>query len=323
MRSLVLALCLALFPLRATAEPPSERPLTVVLATATPGGGFPAYGAALVAMMREVDPALTIELRTTKGSTENLTLLKAGRIDLALVQGEYAYDALGAQGGQEGTLKEGTLTVVAPVDTSPGLFVVPAASAIRSVEALRGQAVALGTHSSGLTVIGRAVLQGSGIDPERDIRPILLDRAGDGPAMVLDGRAAALWGGSIGWPGFKTMAEAPGGARFFGPAPEHVATILSLRPSLRRLTVPAASFKGQDQAIETVGSWSLIVAKPGIDPEAVRRLVQAIDRGKERLARLYAQGAESDPRNLPEAVPIAWVHPAAATYLREIAAGAK
>jgi len=35
--------------------------------------------------------------------------------------------------------------------------------------------------------------------------------------MVQDGRAAALWGAGIGWPGFSAMAESPGGARFIAP----------------------------------------------------------------------------------------------------------
>lgn len=313
-RRLTLAVLSVLALLSAAQAQPTPPALHVVLGTATPGGGFPAYGEALAKAVHEVDPALTVELRTTKGSTENLILLREGKLDLALVQGEYAFDALAAQGGTSG------LTVVAPVDTTPGMFVVPAASPIHAVSDLRDKAIALGTHSSGLTVMGRTVLKGSGIDPEHDITPILLDRAGDGPTLVLDGKAAALWGGSVGWPGFKTMADAPGGARFFGPAPEAVEAILALRPSLRRLTIPAKSFKGQDAAIDTVGSWSFIMGKPGLDPVVVSRLVRAIDQGKVRLAQLYAQGGESDPRNLPGATKAEWLHPATIDYLKEIGA---
>ncbi len=54
--------------------------------------------------------------------TENLDLQREGKLDLALVQGEYAYEALARRGDPP------TLTVVAPVDASPGLFVVPASS---------------------------------------------------------------------------------------------------------------------------------------------------------------------------------------------------
>lgn len=293
-----------------------QAPVHLVLGTATPGGSFPAFGEALVAAVREVDPDLRIETRFTKGSTENLPLLRAGTLDLALVQGEYAYDALGER-REPGPVP----TIVAPIDASPGLFVVPSASPIRAVADLRGRAVALGTRASGFTAMGRTVLQGSGLDPERDIRPLLLDDAGEGAPMVLDGRADALWGASLGWPGFRTLAEAPGGARFFAPAPERVEAILALRPSLKRLTVPAGAFKGQDAPIETVGSWSFVLGRPGLDDAVVARLVRAIDRGRDVLARRYAQGGESDPRNLVSSVPAAWLHPATAAYLREVGAG--
>lgn len=307
-RLVLIAVALAASLAPANAQPAVE----CTLGTATPGGGFPAYSDALIAAIREVDPTLSLIATATKGSTENLTLLREGKLDLALVQGEYAYDALAAQGDHPG------LTVVAPVDTTPGFFAVPASSPIRTIEDLRGRPVALGTRSSGLTVMGRSVLEGSGLDPARDIQPILLDRAGDGPVMVLDGRAAALWGGSLGWPGFKTLAESDGGARFFGPASKDVDSILALRPSLRRLTVPAGSFKGQTEAIDTVGSWSFIMARPGLGDDTVARLVRAIDHGLDALAARYPQGRESDPRNLPSAVSSKWLHPATIAYLREI-----
>lgn len=314
-RSLLAAALLATLPRHASRAAESLR---LVLGTATPGGGFPAYGAALAATVAEVDPALALELRPTGGSTENLALLKAGALDLALVQGEYAEAALAADGD-----RAALPTVVAPIDAAPGLFVVPAASPVARIADLRGRPVALGTHSSGLTAMGRTVLRGSGLDPEHDIRPILLDRAGDGPGMLRDGRAAALWGGGVGWPGFRTMAEEPGGARFFGPELGAIDAILALSPSLRRMSVPAGTFAGQAGAIETVGSWSFILARPGLGPEPVARLLGAIDRGKAILGRRIVLGAGSDPRNLAGAVPAGWLHPATAAFLRETGPAAR
>ena len=279
----------------------SAEPVHLVLATATPGGGFPAFGDALVTALRAADPALTLETRPTGGSAENVGLLRDGRVDLALVQGEYAYPALAAGG----------LTVLAPIYATPGLFVVPAGSAIRTVADLRGHAVVLGTHKSGLTVMGRAALQASGLDPETDIRPILLDRAGDGPALVQDGRADALWGGGLDWPGFLALARAPGGARFFGPSAAGIAQLAQPGSATRRLTVPAGHFPGQTAPIETVGSWSFVLARPGFDGAAADRLVRAIAR---------ADLGTTHPRNLVGIVPNAAINPATLRLLRETGA---
>src|SRR5258708_32974979 len=66
---------------------------SISLGTATPGGGFPLYGGAFAEGMNETDPTLAIEPRNTKGSAENIPLLEAGQLDIALVAGEPAYEA--------------------------------------------------------------------------------------------------------------------------------------------------------------------------------------------------------------------------------------
>jgi TRAP-type uncharacterized transport system substrate-binding protein len=87
--------------------------------------------------------------------------------------------------------------------------------------------VALGAQGSGLTILGRNVLGALGIDPDRDIQAIYLERAADGPAMVLDGRAAALWGAGVGWPGFTAVTKA--GGRFIAPDAEEAAHLAQHR----------------------------------------------------------------------------------------------
>ncbi len=64
------------------------------LGTATPGGGFPVYGAAFIAAVQEADPGLSIEPINTKGSTENVPMLEEARLDIALVQGEVVHEVL-------------------------------------------------------------------------------------------------------------------------------------------------------------------------------------------------------------------------------------
>ncbi|SDA22312.1 hypothetical protein SAMN02799622_02898 [Methylobacterium sp. UNC378MF] len=277
----------------------SAETVRVVLATATPGGGFPAFGEAFSAAITATDPALTIERRATGGSAENIGLLRAGRVDLGLVQGEYAYPALAEGGG---------LTVLAPMYPTPGLFVVQAGSAIRSVADLRGRRVVLGTHKSGLTVMGRSALSASGLDPERDISPILLDRAGDGPTLVREGHADALWGGGLDWPGFHALAGDPGGARFFGPSEAAIARLAQPGAAMRRLTVPAGSFAGQADAIETVGSWSFVLARPGLDEETAYRVGRTLAR---------TDLTDAQPKNLVGLVQADRVNAGTARVLRE------
>jgi len=288
----------------------------VTLATATPGGGFPVYGAAFADAINATDPTLQIEPRNTKGSAENIPLLEAGSIDIGLVQGEAAYEAFAGIGRAPVNLK-----ILSAMYSSPGMFVVRADSPYRSIKDLAGKPVAFGARGSGLVILARYVLDGLGLDQDKDFQAIYLDRAGDGPAMVLDGRAAALWGGGTGWPGFTTMAQAPGGARFIAPSADEIAQIRAKHSFLKALTIPAGSYPTQDQPIASVGSWSFVLARPTLDDDIAYRLARALHKAEADLGNTLAQARETTAANTAAAAPRPeLIHPGVLKYLREIGA---
>ena len=123
------------------------------------------------------------------------------------------------------------------------MFVVRADSPYKTIQDLVGKPVAFGAKGSGLPILSRYMLDGIGLKQDEDFKSIYLDRAGDGPAMVQDGRAAALWGAGIGWPGFKTMAES---AR---RRPLHRARCRRDRAHPRKACVPEAADDSRPAAI--------------------------------------------------------------------------
>src|SRR6185369_6493058 len=210
---------------RGAHAPMSEGRTVVTLGTATPGGGFPVYGQAVADTVNEVDPSLEMKPQNTKGSTENVPMLEAGTLDLALVQGEVAHEAWAGIGRAPAALQ-----LVAAMYSTAGMFVVRADAKATRIQDLVGQPVAFGAQGSGLIILARYVLDGLGLDRDRDFKAVFLERAGDGPAMVLDGRVAALWGGGLGWPGFTAVAKAPGGARFIVPDLDGIRRIQAKHP---------------------------------------------------------------------------------------------
>ena len=230
------------------------------LGTATPGGGFPVYGAAFVEAVHRFDPGLEIEAINTKGSTENVPMLEAGTLDIALVQGEVVHEVAVRHRPAAGRSQDrhGDVSHRRHVRGARRLSLPP-------ITDLQGKPIAWGAQGSGLVILGRYVMDGLGLDAAKDFQPIYLERAGDGPAMVLDGRAAALWGGGAGWPGFTTVAKSEKGARFIAPDADEIQRILAKHSFLKPVTQAAGSFPGQDAAIPSVGSWSFVMARPGLD----------------------------------------------------------
>jgi TRAP transporter TAXI family solute receptor len=268
----------------------------VSLATATPGGGFPFFGDNAAAVINETDPSLDVVTQNTKGSTENIGLLNESKVDIALVAGEPAYEAF--QGIGQGKT---TALVIQAIYSNPGMFVVKGDSPAKTLRDLVGKPVAWGTRASGLTLLGRYVTDGLGLDREKDFQPHYLEKAGDGPLMVADGRVAALWGGGIGWPGFTAVASA--GGRLLGPDADGIRRIQAKHSFLKTLTVPAGSYPGQPRPIVSVGSWSFIMARPSLSEDVVYRLAHALHTGAPALAARLPQAAETTAANTLAAVP--------------------
>ncbi|WP_395712605.1 TAXI family TRAP transporter solute-binding subunit [Reyranella sp.] len=293
------------------AVPAAAQAMKIRLGTATPGGGFPVYGAAFIEGVRRIDPALEIEAINTKGSTENVPMLEAGALDIALIQGEVAHEALAGIGRPPADLR-----IVTAMYPTAGMFVVRADSAFRTVADLLGKPVAWGAQGSGLVILGRYAMDGLGYDAAKDFQPIYLERAGDGPAMVLDGRAAALWGGGAGWPGFMAVARSEPGARFIAPDADGVRRILAKHGFLKEVTQPAGSFPGQSAAIASVSSWSFVMARPGLDEAIAHRLAKALGE-LARAGNPPAQLADTTPANTVEVAPAGRLHPGVVRYLKE------
>lgn len=285
---------------------------TIVLGTATPGGGFPLYGDKLAETINETEASLHVETRNTKGSTENIPLLEAGQLDIALCTGEPFYEAIEGIGRPKADLK-----IITAMYSTAGMFIVRGDSPAKTIADLKGKPVAFGAKGSGLTILSRYVMEGLGLDQSKDFQPIFLDKAGDGPVMVTDGRAAALWGGGVGWPGFAALAQA--GGRFIAPNAEEIARVRAKHSFLKATVLPANSYAGQTAAINSVGSWSYVLARPTLSDDIAYALAKAIDKGHAAFVKKLDQAAETTPRNTATASPKPeLIHPGVRKYLKEL-----
>lgn len=304
-----LLLSLSMVP---SAPAAAQEKIVVSLATATPGGGFPVYGDAFAAVLNATDPSLLIQTRNTKGSSENIPLLENSQVDIALVQGEAAHEAFAGIGRAPANMK-----IIAAMYSSPGFFIVKKDSPYRSMADLKGLPVAFGAAGSGLVILARYVLDGVGLDQNQDFKAILLERAGDGPAMVRDGRVAALWGGGAGWPGFTNLMK-DGEARFIAPSAEDITRIVAKHNFLKPLTLPANTYPHQPEPMRSLGSWSFVVARTSLPDELAYRLMRALHKGEAALAQRLPAAAETTAANTAAAAPRAdMLHPGVLRYLRE------
>ncbi len=292
-----------------------ERKIRIVLGTATPGGGFPAYGWPYAEVLNATDPTLAIEPVNTKGSTENVPRLERGDLDLGLATGEVTYEAISGISRP----KAENLRIINATYSQAGMFMVRADSPYRSISDLKGKPVVWGAGTSGFIVLARYVMDGLGLDMKKDFAAILLEKAGDGPPLVLDGRAAAMWGGGVGWPPFMAIAKGPKGARFIAPSADEIKRIQGKHSFLKPNVLPAGSYPGQAGPVNSVGSWPFVLARASLPDEVAYRLARALHRGHAVLSGKLAQAKESTLENTLAAAPRRdLIHPGVLEYMREI-----
>ena len=290
-----------------------EKP-KLIFGTATPGGGFPAYGWPYAEVLNAADATLGIEPINTKGSTENIVSLEQDKMDLGLVTGEVTYEAIKGIGGPPTK----NIRIINATYSQAGMFMVPADSPYKTIADLKGKPIVWGAATSGFIVLARYVMDGMGLDFQKDFQPILLKSAGDGPPMVLDGRAAAMRGGGIGWPPFAAIANGPAGARFIGPSDEEIQRIMAKHSFLKAASMAANSYPGQTGAVNSVGSWPFVLARASLPDETAYKLARALHHSEGAFAKRLEQAAESTLANTLAAAPsLDLIHPGVLNYLRE------
>ncbi len=286
----------------------------LVLGTATQGGGFPLYGNAFAEVMSEADPTLSIQPRNTMGSAENMPMMEAGKLDLGLVAGESFYQAL--QGIGRPPLK---LKVLTAMYGTAGMFAVRGDSPYHTIQDLIGKPIAFGAKGSGIPILARYMLDGIGLKQDEDFKSFLLDHAKEGPEMVLDGRAEAIWGAGVGYPGFMELAKSAPGVRFIAPTADEIAKMRAKHAFLKPMTIPAGSYPGQTADINSLGSWSFVLTRLDLPDDVAYHLARTLHGAEGAFCKKLKQACETTAENTVAAVPdIQLIHPGVMKYYREI-----
>ena len=293
----------------------AQQKTKVVLGTATPGGGFPAYGWPYAEALNAADATLDIEPINTKGSGENVGRIDNGELDIALATGEVTYEAVNGIG--RAPCKN--ICIINATYSQAGMFMVRADSPYQTIGDLVGKTVVWGASSSGFVVLARYVFDGLGLDIKKDFDARLLEKAGDGPPLVNGGEAAAMWGGGVGWPPFMAIAKNPQGMRFISPSADEIKRIQAKHVFLKQTTMPAGSYPGQQGPVNSVGSWPFVLARASLPDDVAYRIARALHKGHAALAAKLDQAQESTLQNTLAAAPTReLIHPGVLKYMKEV-----
>lgn len=260
---------------------------SVVMGTAPVAGAyFPAGGAIcrLVNQRREAH-GLRCLVESTAGSAENLRRLKAGDLDLALLQSDWQYHAYrGTIGAREGPAFA-SLRALFSLHAQPITIVAARESGVETVDDLLGKRVSLGPFGSAMRRTSESLVLAFGW-PE-SARKEALDLAPDDQVDALCAGLIDAFVMPTSHPSGLVAAAAEGClARLVPVEGAAVDELLSRRPFFARASIAGGLYRGNPERVGSFGVRATLVAAADQPADLVYQLVREVF---ERLDELKAQ----------------------------------
>lgn len=283
------------------------------MGTAPVGGTFPVVGGAIAEVLNAHKGPIDwkVQAKGTKGSQENIRRLQQGELELALSNSAITYFAVRGEAGWEQPYNMRSIVTLAP---NVALFITRADSGIQKIADLKGKRVIIGPSGAGFEMFVRPVVEEHGLawdqfTPLNATQSGAVDMLGDGSAD------AAFLGGAV--PASAITQAVSTFDAYFVPYDEDARQrLIEKYPFFESFTLPAGTYKGQDQEMNVlnVGSMHLITSADQ-DEQLIYEVTKTIWENQEEIAEKHLAGkaiAKSGTRDTGTEF-----HPGALRYYQE------
>jgi TRAP transporter TAXI family solute receptor len=284
----------------------------LTIATGGTGGVYYPLGGALARIYSEQIPGVNASAQSTVASVFNVQAVQQGRADLAFTMGDIAWIA-SERGTDADPAPHGKLRTLAVLYVNTLQIVARRDSDVRTLADLRGRRVGVGAPASGTEVSARIAIEAHGLRYD-DVRPDYLSFAE--VASQLQDRTLDAGFISSSFPvSAITDAATSTGIRLLSFTPEARARIAAEYPFFKPVTIPAGTYRGQDEDVATIGVDNLLVVSADAPDDLAYEMTRIFFESLPELARTHATAAEIDPVSIVSApIPL---HPGAERYYRE------
>ncbi len=284
----------------------------MTMGTGSPTGTYYGYGGVLGQYIKN-NGGIDVTVVSTDGSKANIQGIDAGDYQLGTVQSDvmsYAWE------GSRSFEKEGKTD---SFRTVAGLYaesvqLVTMNPEIKTVADLKGKAVSIGAPGSGVYFNAIDILTAAGLS-ETDIKA-QYQSFSDSADSLKDGKidAAFIVAGAP-TPAITELCTT--NSAFLVPIDGEVAQkLMSSCPFYTKYTIPADSYAGQTQDVETVTVKATLIVSKDASEESVYNLTKAIFDNTEAIAAENGNGAQLSIENATSGITVPY-HAGAAKYFAE------
>ncbi len=234
---------------------------TIRFGAANIGGMYYSFANTFTELANETTSAYNFEVRTTAGSTANLRLLSDNYIELGIAQADLIYDAY---------QKNSNLRAIAGLYTEACQLVVRADSDIKSLNDLSGHTVSIGAEESGTERNASEILEFAGM-PSSIVKTKNLDYI-DAAHQLETGDIDAFFCTA----GLTTTIieelSRECEIRLISIDDSVIDKMLSTSDAYSRYTIPAGTYKGQDEEVSTIGVTSVLVTSDSMSSDIIKQM---------------------------------------------------
>ena len=295
-------------------EPAPHGELT--FSTGSQNGVYQRYGVLLKDALARDMPDVTIDLRTSEGSQQNLARVATGEADFTIATA----DAV-AKYKRDNKPGATHLRGCARLYDDYVHLIVPRGSPVLSVRDLRHKRVGIGQEGSGVRLIAERLLKAAGIDPKRDITalPAGIDTVpGRLEAGDLD---AFFWSGGLPTAAVEELSERFQ-IRLVPIEADLVEKLHATGPATsyyRSAVMPADAYLEAQNGVTvpTVAVANLLVTTDRMDPEMTEGFTRTVIRSRDRIGNTVHPAQLVDGRTALYTDPLP-LHEGATRYYRSV-----
>jgi TRAP transporter TAXI family solute receptor len=289
-------------------------PTFLTILTGNTSGVYYPLGVALSQLFRTTIPEANISVQATAASAENVRLLEAERGELAFALGDVVADAWEGNEDAGFTTPLRKLRAVATIYPNYIQIVASADSGVRTLADLRGSRISVGAPGSGTELNARAILAAAGLSYD-DFSKVEYLSFSESVELIKNRQLdITLQSAGLGVASLRDLAASV--PIVVIPIPADIVENVG-RSVYQPGTIPAGTYDGQLDAVETATVRNVLVTHDGVPDDVVYRMTAALFEHLDELAAAHAAASQitrdDAVRNL--AVPL---HPGAAAYYREV-----
>ncbi|GGC26245.1 C4-dicarboxylate ABC transporter substrate-binding protein [Siccirubricoccus deserti] len=286
----------------------------LAIATGTTGGVYYPLGGALANILSRNIPGLSATVEVTGGSVANNQLLGAGRVGMIFTQVDASVDAVRGEDRFRG--RPVKVRAIAVLYTNRMQVVTTAATGINTMADLKGKRVSTGAPGSATEVMAFRLIEGAGLDREKDFRARERLSPAESTNAIKDGKLDAYFFVSgVPTSAVTDLGASPGITLKLVDHAEFVPKIVAKHgPVYFPEVIPAGTYPGQTTDNHQMSVANILAVLDTMPDEQVKKILEVTWGKRAELAQVHAEGRNFTlDKQKTAAAGVPW-HPAAEAF---------